>query len=325
MNETQQKHLKIWLAVLTVLNLAAAAALVVAFHDLNQLKNKTDALSQPAAQEPAASQAESSAEIQVNPAVQTDPALYKAQCKEIDYETFARDSDAMKRQYFTFTGKILQAMEGHYRLGVRSGSSYSDVVYLDYTPAEGEERILENDIVTVWGMSMGLYTYTTVNEKSITVPRLDVGVLERMTPERLAEIERARYTQIAFHETQEAGGMKVTASDLWVRPAEEADLEDGEDPAEYSALFFTLDFLNSGEEEARVSLYSMRAYADGYETVPTVSSRESPGGFSRLNSTTLETGYGARGHVMLIVPKDWKTAELRPFSGIAFRVTRPAN
>lgn len=47
-----------------------------------------------------------------------NPEEYKSECQDISYSEIARDSNGLAGQYFTFTGKIIQVMDGTYRMNV---------------------------------------------------------------------------------------------------------------------------------------------------------------------------------------------------------------
>ena len=66
-----------------------------------------------------------------------------------------------------------------YRVGT-AGSFYSDnVIYVIQSGANSSNRILEDDYVTVKGVSSGLYTYTTVLGSSLTIPSIVADYIER--------------------------------------------------------------------------------------------------------------------------------------------------
>lgn len=104
----------------------------------------------------------------------SDPENYKSECQDTSYSEIARDSNGLAGQYFTFTGKIIQVMDGTYRMNVTvdEWGIYNDTILFIYDTGDGD-RILEDDIVTIWGQSMGLTTYTSVLGSEITVPAID--------------------------------------------------------------------------------------------------------------------------------------------------------
>ncbi len=111
---------------------------------------------------------------------------YKDSCKKYKYKTIAREPEKYKGKLAKFTGEVVQVMESGWldallgnntytlRVNVtKSGSYYSyykDTVYVTYEPTDGEPKILEGDIITMYGELDGDYTYSTVLGSSVTVP-----------------------------------------------------------------------------------------------------------------------------------------------------------
>lgn len=113
-----------------------------------------------------------------------DRSTYIAKCTTIDYDSLARNPNQYKDNYYTFTGEVIQAMnesnsnETVLRVNVTpkkytySNETYYEdtiLVYYKYS-SSAESRILEDDIITIYGQSMGTYTYESVLGSSITVP-----------------------------------------------------------------------------------------------------------------------------------------------------------
>ena len=105
---------------------------------------------------------------------------YKAACKAVSYDDIARDKDGLKGEKVTFTGKIIQATSGTYRMNVTKGEYgfYSDTILFEVDEKKLSKNILEDDIVTIWGESKGMYTYKAVLGNQITVPRIQVVYIE---------------------------------------------------------------------------------------------------------------------------------------------------
>ncbi|MDY2628037.1 MAG: hypothetical protein SOW08_06945 [Lachnospiraceae bacterium] len=100
---------------------------------------------------------------------------YKEKCDTYSYNTIARDPDKYKGKYAKFTGEVIQSMEDGdeytLRVNVTEGRyGYDDTILVSYTLKDGESRILEDDIVTMYGMLFGTYTYETIFGASVTVP-----------------------------------------------------------------------------------------------------------------------------------------------------------
>lgn len=91
------------------------------------------------------------------------------------YADVARTPDSYKGQLMAFTGKVIQVVEGtsEVNLRVATDGSYGDVILVGYDPAiMGGTRVLEDDIVTVYGTCIGLYTYESTLGASISIPGL---------------------------------------------------------------------------------------------------------------------------------------------------------
>lgn len=116
-----------------------------------------------------------------------DPAVieqeYKAKCQALTYKDLARDRDGLKGEYVTFTGEIIQDVgDGSYRMNVTAEGTYStyytDTIIFYYDDKGVGDRLLEDDIITIWGTSGGLYSYETVLGDTVTVPLVYVEYVE---------------------------------------------------------------------------------------------------------------------------------------------------
>ena len=104
---------------------------------------------------------------------------YLASCKTYKYKDIARNPDKYEGKNAKFKGKVVQVMEGDYytvlRVNVTKGKYgiYSDTVYVIYIPKDSKEsRILEDDIVTLYGELGGIETYETVMGASVSIPKM---------------------------------------------------------------------------------------------------------------------------------------------------------
>lgn len=101
---------------------------------------------------------------------------YIDNCAAYSYEQVARNPDQYEGEYAKFRGKVIQVLEsyGYYtlRVNITQGRySWSDTIYVTYDAGTGtENRILENDIITMYGHMAGMYTYTSVLGASVTLP-----------------------------------------------------------------------------------------------------------------------------------------------------------
>lgn len=108
---------------------------------------------------------------------------FKAQCSTIGFDTLSRNPDKYKGKKYKFTGEVIQVSESSLlgmtfcalRINVTQGEyGWEDTIYATVTLKEGEDRILEDDIITIWGTCDGNYTYTSVMGASISLPKIDV-------------------------------------------------------------------------------------------------------------------------------------------------------
>lgn len=100
---------------------------------------------------------------------------YKNACRSVTFDEIARDDDMMKGDKVKFTGKVIQVSSDIYRMNVtKEKFGYSDAIALDMEDADVDKKILEDDIVTIWGQSAGSYSYTAVMGQEVTVPKVIV-------------------------------------------------------------------------------------------------------------------------------------------------------
>lgn len=107
----------------------------------------------------------------------------------VSFEDLARDKNGMEGECIVVTGQIAQVIESDYFYeGLISityvydeflGLEYfTDEILYKILKADCSSRLLEGDIVTFWGKSDGLYTYTSVANTSVTLPQIYVMVAE---------------------------------------------------------------------------------------------------------------------------------------------------
>lgn len=112
-------------------------------------------------------------------------AYFKQQCKTYTYDQIARNPDDYKFQNAKFQGKVIQVIESGnnitMRLNVTRGRySWSDTIYVQYSRKDSSEsRILEDDIITVYGILTGTVTYQSVFGAPITIPAMRCSYIDR--------------------------------------------------------------------------------------------------------------------------------------------------
>ena len=103
---------------------------------------------------------------------------FKASCKSYTYEQMARNPDNFKGTNVKLTGEVIQTLYGNGSVDLRVNITktgtystyYTDTIYVVYYPEEGEDKILEDDIITLYGTSMGDYSYTSTIGSQVTLP-----------------------------------------------------------------------------------------------------------------------------------------------------------
>lgn len=116
---------------------------------------------------------------------------FKNGCKSFKYQDIFRNADTLKGKMAYFEGKVIQVVEiSEYSMTLRvdvtetkykytGASSWDDTIYVKYFNLDGvSTRILENDIIKIWGILSGVETYTSVFNVSITIPKVSAKYIE---------------------------------------------------------------------------------------------------------------------------------------------------
>ena len=110
---------------------------------------------------------------------------YKNGCISVEYEVLARRPDSYVDKDLYFQGQIIQVSEGlfdgvTYRISVTPGKygMWEDPVYVTYILPEGSIKFLEGDIVDFYGVCQGDYTYTSIMNAQITIPKVEAKYIE---------------------------------------------------------------------------------------------------------------------------------------------------
>jgi hypothetical protein len=109
------------------------------------------------------------------------------------YDQLARTPDAYTGSTLTFSGKVLQALQGQGNTILRiaiSSDGHSDVMYVEYQAAPSEPRILELDIVDVRGRFVGIKSYTATLGNTIQIPHV-IACEVHGTPKSSIQVMRA--------------------------------------------------------------------------------------------------------------------------------------
>lgn len=111
-------------------------------------------------------------------------AYFKTTCKTFTYDEIARHPDEHMFEAAKFTGEVIQVMEDgddiSMRLNITKGRyTWTDTIYVQYSRSNSSEsRILEDDIITVYGVMLGTVTYQSVLGASVTIPAMLCSYIE---------------------------------------------------------------------------------------------------------------------------------------------------
>ena len=109
---------------------------------------------------------------------QHEEAEFKASCQTYTFEQMAKNPDNFKGTNVKITGEVIQTLYSNGSVDLRVNITkkgtystyYTDTIYVLYYPEKGEDKILEDDIITIYGTSQGDYTYTSTIGASVTLP-----------------------------------------------------------------------------------------------------------------------------------------------------------
>ena len=109
---------------------------------------------------------------------QQEESEFKASCQTYTFDQMARNPENFKGTNVKVTGEVVQALYGTSGVDLRVNITkegtyttyYTDTIYVVYYPESGEDKILEGDVITIYGTSQGDYTYTSTLGASINLP-----------------------------------------------------------------------------------------------------------------------------------------------------------
>lgn len=141
-----------------------------------------------AEEEKAAAEAKAKAEAEKKAAEESERKVAeekKGYDTGISFDQLARNPDDYKGKKVKFNGEVLQVSEIGSEIQIRlatkenSWGGYSDdVVYIYFDKSLITSRILDNDIITIYGVAEGLHSYITVMGAEITLPLIQVNKID---------------------------------------------------------------------------------------------------------------------------------------------------
>ena len=99
----------------------------------------------------------------------------------ITYDQLARTPDDYLAEKVKFKGKVLQVMEGDGYTAIRLAvnGDYDNVIYGQYSSDAVKSRVLEDDNITVYGTSTGLFTYKSTMGGQISIPGVSIDKVDQ--------------------------------------------------------------------------------------------------------------------------------------------------
>lgn len=90
----------------------------------------------------------------------------------VTYDQLARTPDDYIGKKIKFSGKVVQVLEGDSEIQIRLAvdRDYDNILFCAYDSDIVSARVLEDDIITVYGVSTGTITYKSTMGGQITIP-----------------------------------------------------------------------------------------------------------------------------------------------------------
>jgi len=99
---------------------------------------------------------------------------YIEKCKEYPYKKIQRKPDKYDGKNIKVSGTVIQVSEGWFdTVTLRVEDTNGDIWYISYSYSDGEDKILEDDKITIYGECTGTETYITILGGTATIPSID--------------------------------------------------------------------------------------------------------------------------------------------------------
>jgi hypothetical protein len=112
-------------------------------------------------------------------------AEYKVACEKFDYKLIARNPADYKTKNIVISGKVIQVSKGLFdtvTLWIATKESeygeYTDEVYIVTYKQVDINRMLKDDMVTIWGLGDDVTTYEGKSGGNITIPSMEMKYYE---------------------------------------------------------------------------------------------------------------------------------------------------
>ena len=101
----------------------------------------------------------------------------------ITYEQLARTPDKYEGKKVKFRGRVVQVIEGDDEIQIRLAvnDNYDTILYGGYDPSIVDSRILEDDYITIYGISVGTISYESTMGGQITIPGVAIEKIDQQS------------------------------------------------------------------------------------------------------------------------------------------------
>lgn len=99
----------------------------------------------------------------------------------ITYEQLARTPDKYIGKKVKFSGKVIQVIEDDDEIQIRLAvnDDYDTILFASYDPSIVDSRILEDDHITIYGVSVGTISYESTMGGKITIPGVVIEKIDQ--------------------------------------------------------------------------------------------------------------------------------------------------
>lgn len=99
----------------------------------------------------------------------------------VTYDNIARTPDEYEGKKVKFKGKVIQLIENSDSIQIRLAinKDYNKVVFCEYDPSIVDSRVLEDDIITIYGVSANTISYQSTLGGQITIPAIIVDRIDQ--------------------------------------------------------------------------------------------------------------------------------------------------
>jgi regulator of protease activity HflC (stomatin/prohibitin superfamily) len=99
----------------------------------------------------------------------------------ISYDQLARTPDDFLGKKVKFHGKVVQVMEGDTETQIRLAvnDDYDTILFAAFDKSVVSSRVLEDDVITIMGLSSGLITYDSTMGGKISIPGVAIDKIEQ--------------------------------------------------------------------------------------------------------------------------------------------------